>query len=186
MAFNMNDYVDVAARIREFRDKHPEGSLQPADPLNPWTVLDIGGQTFIAYAAAAYRTPDDPRPGIGVAYEPVPGKTQFTKDSELQNAETSAWGRAIVAVLASETKKIASAEEVRNRDADRNAPPPAPRTVSAENAQTLRDNCEAAGIDVAEVVRLGTKGRTEKPEEVLTSEVRAIKEALDNLTPVDA
>src|SRR5689334_1068647 len=100
MAFDMKDYVDVAARIREFRDKHPEGSLQPADPSQPFTVVEIGDQTFIAYAAAAYRTPDDQRPGIGVAYEPFPGKTQFTRDSELQNAETSAWGRAIVAVLA--------------------------------------------------------------------------------------
>ena len=30
-------------------------------------------------------------------------------------AETSAWGRAIVAALAGETKRIASADEVRNR-----------------------------------------------------------------------
>ena len=34
------------------------------------------------------------------------------------NAETSAWGRAIIAVLAADTQKIASAEEVRNRQSE--------------------------------------------------------------------
>ena len=37
----------------------------------------------------------------------------------MQNAETAAWGRAIVAVLASDTKEgIASREEVRNRQTE--------------------------------------------------------------------
>lgn len=119
----MGDYVDVNARIALFKEKYPEGSLQPADPERPFGVTQVGDKLFISYAAAAYRTPDDVRPGIGCAWEPVPGKTNFTRDSELQNAETSAWGRAIVAALAADTKKgIASAEEVRNRTADREAP----------------------------------------------------------------
>jgi hypothetical protein len=117
-------YVDVATRISEFRAKYPEGCLQPADPTIPYRVEDIGGKQRIVVVAAAYRTPLDPRPGIGMAYEEVPGKTQFTRDSELQNAETSAWGRAIVAVLAADTKQgVASQDEVRNRQADRETPP---------------------------------------------------------------
>ena len=28
MAFDLNDYVTVAERIEQFRDKYPEGSLQ--------------------------------------------------------------------------------------------------------------------------------------------------------------
>jgi hypothetical protein len=67
--------------------------------------------------AYAYRTPDDQRPGTGLAWEPCPGKTPYTKDSELQNAETSAIGRAIIMVGASDAKKVASANEVRNRQA---------------------------------------------------------------------
>jgi hypothetical protein len=119
------DYIDVAARLVEFREKHPEGSLQPARPDKPFEVIEVAGTTYIVYGAAAYRTPDDPRPGIGYAYEQVPGRTPYTRNSELQNAETSAWGRAIVAALAADTKKgIASAEEVRNRQAERDQPEP--------------------------------------------------------------
>lgn len=118
------DYIDVAARIVEFRGKHPEGSLQQV-------AIDFrtfAGHDWIVYTAAAYRTPDDPRPGMGTAWEPVPGKTPYTRDSELQNAETAAWGRAIVAVLAADTKRgIASAEEVRNRRAE--TPPPTPDAI---------------------------------------------------------
>lgn len=122
-----SDYIDVATRIVEFRDKFPDGSLQPADPAQPYRIETIGDTTWIVVVAAAYRTPDDARPGIGMAYEQFPGRTPYTRNSELQNAETSAWGRAIVAALAGDTKKgIASADEVRNRRADeevRSAPP---------------------------------------------------------------
>ena len=109
------DYIDVAERIVEFRTKHPEGSLQQVT----LDFREVAGGWWVVYTAAAYRTPEDPRPGIGTAWEPVPGKTNFTRDSELQNAETAAWGRAIVAALAADTKRgIASAEEVRNRQPD--------------------------------------------------------------------
>lgn len=115
----LSDYVDVPARIAEFRTKHPEGSLQPQDLSNPYRVETIGDRTYIVVIAAAYRTPDDPRPGIGMAYEQFPGRTPYTRDSELQNAETSAWGRAIVAALAADTKRsVASREEVQNRMGD--------------------------------------------------------------------
>lgn len=115
----MDGYVDVAARLVEFRAKYPDGSLQPWDPAQPYTIERIGDDTFIVVIAAAYRTAHDPRPGVGMAYEPYPGKTPYTRGSELQNAETSAWGRAILAALTSEARRIASANEVRNRAAER-------------------------------------------------------------------
>ena len=106
------DYIDVATRIVEFREKFPTGSLQQVK----YEFVQVAGKDWIVYTAAAFRTPDDIRPGIGTAWEPIPGPTNFTRDSEVQNAETAAWGRAIVAVLAADTRKgIASSEEVRNR-----------------------------------------------------------------------
>jgi hypothetical protein len=109
--FDMKDYVDVAERVAEFSRRYPEGSLQ--SELKPQLDSDgmLVGWLCRAYA---YRTPDDTRPGIGHAVEPVPGKTPYTRDSEAMNAETSAWGRAIVA-LGFPTKKIASQQEVAAR-----------------------------------------------------------------------
>lgn len=122
MAFdkrNLDDYVDVAERLATFRELHPTGSVQPADPANAFRVVTIGDATYVAYTAAAYRSPDDPRPGIGSAWEPVPGRTPYTHDSELQNAETAAWGRAIVAALAADTRRgVASRQEIRARHAE--------------------------------------------------------------------
>ena len=122
--FSLDDYVDVAERIREFNAKFPDGSLQGEGEfiyqdnaaLLPGGKEPIPTRTVVGYIyhARAYRSPDDPRPGMGTAYEPIPGKTPYTRDSEVQNAETAAWGRAIVA-LGFETKKIASKQEVQNR-----------------------------------------------------------------------
>jgi hypothetical protein len=108
----MDNYVDVATRLVEFRKKFPTGSLQQLD----LKFIDFAGKSWVVYTAAAYRTPEDLRPGVGTAWEPVPGPTKFTRDSEVQNAETAAWGRAIVAALAADTTNgVASADEVRNR-----------------------------------------------------------------------
>ena len=109
------DYIPVNERIAQFVAKYPEGSLQPVDPMNPYKVIEGKGESsWIVYAAAAYRHPDDPRPGIGLAWEPVPGKTPYTRGSELMVAETSAWGRAIAALGIATNRSVASAEEVRS------------------------------------------------------------------------
>lgn len=109
------DYIDVATRIADFREKYPDGRLRQADVQ----FLEFANKHWVVYTAEAWRTADDPAPAQGTAWEPVPGPTNFTRDSELQNAETAAWGRAIVAAMASDTKEgIASREEVRNRQRD--------------------------------------------------------------------
>jgi hypothetical protein len=126
-----NDYVEVADRIKEFRDQFPTGSLTQVS----LQFIDFAGKSWVVYTAAAYRSPEDPQPGIGTAWEPVPGATPYTKNSEVQNAETAAWGRAMVAALAVDTKKIASADEVRNRQAERQTPADQPNWV--ERARTM-------------------------------------------------
>jgi hypothetical protein len=126
------DYIDVATRIVEFRTRYPEGSLRPYNPDQPITVISIGEKTYLQYVAVAYRDPHDAAPGIGVAWEPFPGRTPFTRDSEAMVAETSAWGRAIVAALAADTKKgIASADEIKVAQARRAAPQAKPVTQEA-------------------------------------------------------
>jgi len=138
MAFQKNnDYNEVADRVREFREKHPDGSLQQVDVK----FIEFDGRNWIVYTAAAYRTPDDARPGIGTAWELVPGKTNFTRDSELQNAETAAWGRAMVAALAVDSKKIASLDEVVKSEAARQVKFQAVE-INVDNAKTLEELSE--------------------------------------------
>ena len=83
---SLDDYIDVAERISLFKEKYPDGTLQTIE----WRVVSIDVHQFVVYHAAAYRDPFDERPGQGIAWEPFPGPTAFTRDSELMNAETSA------------------------------------------------------------------------------------------------
>lgn len=119
MAGIAEDYVDVGTRIAEFRKMWPDGTLTriaPDGSLVPVEYREFGGKQWIVYTAFAYRTPEDTQPAVGTAWEQVPGPTNFTRDSELQNAETAAWGRAMVAALAVDSRKgVASADEVRAR-----------------------------------------------------------------------
>lgn len=122
------DYIPVPVRIQQFYARWPEGSIQPLWLDAPYRVLGEGETKWLVYGAAAYRYPDDPRPGVGLAWEQVPGKTPYTRGSELQNAETSAWGRALAALGFVTSKSVASAEEVRTAQeragARRSAPTP--------------------------------------------------------------
>lgn len=118
MAFDgasLNDYIDVAERIQAFYKQYPNGSLNQAD----LQFVNIGGKDYVVYTATAYRDPDDKLPGVGTAWEPIPGTTPYTKNSEVQNAETAAWGRAIVALGLASSARIASRQEVEGRNMER-------------------------------------------------------------------
>jgi hypothetical protein len=105
-SFNPSEsgYVEVKDRIKEFMERYPDGSLQSE-------IVEMT-DSIVVMRGYAYRTPDDERPGIGHSQMPIPGKTPYTKDSEVENAETSAWGRAIAALGFAVHNSIASAEEV--------------------------------------------------------------------------
>ncbi|WGW12713.1 hypothetical protein LWF01_02780 [Saxibacter everestensis] len=134
------DYIDVATRIVEFRTQYPDGRLRQKDVQ----FVDFAGKSWVVYTAEAWRSQDDPAPAHGTAWEPVPGPTQFTRDSELQNAETAAWGRAMVAALAVDTRKgIASSEEVRNRQAPSASYEPSRDHVAAARASGSPDDVMA-------------------------------------------
>lgn len=149
------DYIDVATRIAEFRAKYPNGSLQPANADEPVKIISIGDKTYLQYVAAAYRTPDDPRPGIGIAWEVFPGRTPFTRDSEAMVCETSAWGRAIVAVLAADTKKgIASADEVKAAKARQTATPVRVEVPEVTDGWQSADEDKPVRADAKQVQRI--------------------------------
>jgi hypothetical protein len=161
----MKDYVDVAERLRIFKDRHPEGSLQPLNPQQPYEIITTADKTFIVYVAAAYRTPDDPKPGVGSAWEPLPGTTPYTRNSELMVAETSAWGRAIVAALAADSKRVASLDEVRARKTQTEHPATAP----ARAPQSVPSVVSAQGHPLATQPQMNA--------------IKAISKALGKLPP---
>jgi len=158
------DYIDVATRIVEFREKFPQGSLQQVK----YEFVVVNNKSWIVYTAAAYRAPDDERPGIGTAWEPIPGPTNFTRDSEVQNAETAAWGRAMVAALAVDTKKgIASSEEVRNR-----------QVKSSATAKDWLAMTEALGNDIEGLRLLYSQAKTGGATDDTLDKIKAIANGL--------
>ena len=108
--FSLDDYVTVAERIGAFYGKFPDGSLQ--------SEIVYLNDHIVVMRAYAYRTSDDPRPGIGYSSLGIPGTTPYTRGSEVENCESSAWGRAIAALGFEVKRGIASAEEVRNKRED--------------------------------------------------------------------
>ena len=119
MAFDMSDYVTVPERVARFYEKFPDGRICNSPP----EVRVLGDRMFIEVTSSVYRSPDDHLPCVASAWEPFPGRTPYTKESEMMNAETSAVGRAISMTGIAVNRSLASAEEVRNRQAEREAPP---------------------------------------------------------------
>jgi hypothetical protein len=144
------DYIPVNERIALFVAKYPEGSLRPLWPDEPYRVLGEGETKWLVYAACAFRTPDDPAPGVGMCWEPVPGRTPFTKGSELMNAESSAWGRALAAIGIATNRSIASAEEVRSARERSGASQSAGSKPAGTSATPKANGAQSASQDVSE------------------------------------
>jgi len=141
----LDNYVDVPHRIKLFYEKYPEGSLQMDPDLQFQTV---GDQVIVIGRAYAYRNSSDEKPGVGTAQEYLPGKTNFTRGSEIQNLETSCWGRAIGALGIGIDKSIATKEEVQ---------------LAIERNKPEKVTMKRANPGLKQIVELlGTQGITEK------------------------
>lgn len=104
MAFDLKDYVDVAERLAEFYKGHPDGRIV--------TEVLENNDKRVTVRAEVFRTSQDELPaGVGHSALAIPGSTPYTRGAELENAETSAVGRALV-MAGLQSKRIASADEV--------------------------------------------------------------------------
>lgn len=104
---NLDNYVSVEERITAFHSAHPEGAIQ--------TEITHLTDALVVVKATVFKTPDHPRPTTAHSQINIPGKTPFTRDSEIENAETSAVGRALAFMGFDVRRGIASREEVRNK-----------------------------------------------------------------------
>lgn len=109
--FALGDYVEVKERIKLFLAAHPDGRLV-TDRVELW---QDDGVPRIVVKAYAYRTVDDPLPGVGWSWMILPGSTSYTRGSELENTETSAWGRAIGSLGIGIDKSIATSNEIASK-----------------------------------------------------------------------
>ena len=125
---DLSNYVDVPSRFALALDKWPDLRVVESPP----EVVTVGDQTFISVTMTVYRTPDDLIPARGCAWEPIPGKSSFTRGSEMMNASTSALGRCIGLMMP--FGKMASMEEVRNRQPETRTQKPAERTESSSDS----------------------------------------------------
>lgn len=119
MGIDLSDYVTVPERVSAFYKAHPDGRIVSTPPK----VITIGNSTFIEVHTAVYLTPDDPTPSTASAWEPFPGRTPYTKESEMMNAETSAVGRALAAAGIMVSRSLASANEVAARQPAKSGKP---------------------------------------------------------------
>lgn len=88
-SFDLEGYVPVQDRIREFWQDYPAGAIE--------TFMVVRDGPEIIFEARVYRTAEDKAAGLytsGWARE-VEGKTPVNKTSHLENGETGAIGRAL-------------------------------------------------------------------------------------------
>lgn len=119
--FDLGDYVEVKDRIKLFYELFGQGRLVTGEVR---LSNEPDGTPRVLVQAFAYRSPEDTHPGVGWSWMELPGKTTYTRGSELENTETSAWGRAIAALGILVDKSIATAQEVDNKRGS--TPPPEP------------------------------------------------------------
>lgn len=127
---DLSDYVEVKDRLRMALDTHPGLIVQEDQPQ----ILEVADRLFLLCRVTVYRRHDDPMPMIAQAWEPLPGRTPYTRDSELMVGMTSALGRALGYMGFGISKSIASANEVKNR-----------RTESPQIDETALGGTQGAG-----------------------------------------
>jgi len=110
-AFNLGDYVDVPTRLAEALKRWPNLRIQETKPI----IVVVDNQQYVEISCTVWRDETDLLPMIAYCWEPIPGRTPYTKGSEMMNASTSCLGRALGFLGMGIGKSIASRNEVQAR-----------------------------------------------------------------------
>ena len=144
---NLDGYVTVNERLKLALAKYPDLRVEEL----PFDIVEIGGQTNLHCTVRVYTTPDDTRPVLGSVLEPVPGRTPYTRHSELMVGMTSALGRALGYLGFGIDKGIASNDEVAARiGSDRefdDAMPAVTRAKVGSRAKTAAQKAAEAALE---------------------------------------
>ena len=129
---DLSKYVEVKDRLLMALAKWPELRVIESIP----ELVRIDDKTFVQVTVTVHRDQDDPLPCTATAWEPFPGVTPFTRNSEMMNAGTSALGRCLGYMGIGIERSVASAVEVANRMAERvssTTPTPNPEKTRPQN-----------------------------------------------------
>jgi hypothetical protein len=110
-AFNLGDYVDVPTRLAEALKRWPNLRIQETRPV----IVTVDNQAYVEISCTVWRDDTDPLPTTAYCWEPIPGRTPYTKGSEMMNASTSLPWRALGFLGMGIGKSIASRNEVQAR-----------------------------------------------------------------------
>ena len=110
-AFNLGDYVDVPTRLALALKKFPDLRVQETKPI----IVTVDNQQYVEISCTVWRDADDLIPTVAYCWEPIPGRTPYTKGSEMMNASSSCLGRALGFLGMGIGKSIASRNEIQAR-----------------------------------------------------------------------
>lgn len=183
--FNPADsgYVEVNERITKFYEKFPDGAIRTDIVSIDDTRVVVRAEVF----SDAYNT--DSPVGTGHSWLSIPGSTPYTRGSELENAETSAVGRAIANAGFEVHRSVASADEVRMHSGGA-AAPAARGTGSgvagvsvAERRRVLNAVAELVTDGDKDAAQAWIKGEAgiDSPKELTAEHVTAIEATLEKI-----
>ena len=105
----MDNYVDVATRLKWAFEKYPDLRIQETQR----EIIEMPDKScFIRCTVSIWRSATDPIPVVASACELYPGKTSFQRYSESECGFTSAVGRALAYAGFSGNKSLASLDEI--------------------------------------------------------------------------
>jgi hypothetical protein len=175
----LDGYVDVPTRLRMALEYYPD--LRVVEIGHE--IVDLGDKTFLICKVAVYITPDDQRPIIGSAWEPLPGLTPYTKNSELMVGMTSALGRALGYLGFGIDKAIASQNEVDARRDPSDAPRSLQEPRKAELGSAAPDGPSKAQLGLLR--SLGYSGPTPRDKREASAIIDGLKKAATMLEHAD-
>ena len=177
MAYNLDNYEPVDARIDAFWAKYPNGRVAT-------DVLEKT-ETSILIKAAIYKDANDAHPIATGLAEEIKGSSPVNRVSWVENCETSAIGRALANANFAAKGKRPSREEMEKVERQNTAPAVDPALILlAEEAFSqiadINDVDELrnfyTGAKQAKLLNITVKGKT------LNAHISARKQTLENVT----
>ena len=142
MRFNLDNYETVETRIARFWAKYPNGRIE--------TSVYYYDENRVVFRAAVYDDGQDPNPKATGYAEEVRDASPVNRTSHVENAETSAIGRALANFeFQSKTAPRPSREEM-DKVARAEAKPAAP---TQDFVTKFREACAKKGVDPEQVAK---------------------------------